>query len=384
MQGRVLKHSAHVLAGFALLVPLICSTGVQAGEQATSAGPARFHSIVDLEFVEQYAVIPKRTDVAVIDSRPKARKYDKGHIPTAISIPDREFEKHLSALPQDKATLLIFYCGGQKCSLSHKSAFKAEKLGYTNVKVFADGFPAWKKAGKHVAVSTAYVKKLVDSGSGMIIDARPKARKFDKGHIPGAVSIPYREFDKHVDKLPQDKAAPLVFYCGGLKCTLSPKSADKARALGYTNVLTYPMGFPAWKTAYGDMIETGSKVAGGTAHGGFAIKPGKESGTISIASFTQLLEQTPDQVMVVDVRDPAEFKAGSFKTAVNIPIDDLEKKVDALPAGKPIVFICNSGALSGEAYDMVKLLRSDLQVYFLEAEISFKPGGEFEIAPVTG
>jgi len=40
-------------------------------------------------------------------------------------------------LPQDKSTLLIFYCGGVECMLSHNSAFKAEKLGYTNIRVYS-------------------------------------------------------------------------------------------------------------------------------------------------------------------------------------------------------------------------------------------------------
>ncbi len=48
-----------------------------------------------------------------------------------------------------------------------------------------------------------------------LVDARPKRAKYDKGHIPGAVSIPARQFDKFKDRLPKDKKALLVFYCGG-------------------------------------------------------------------------------------------------------------------------------------------------------------------------
>ncbi|UCE89308.1 MAG: rhodanese-like domain-containing protein [Pseudomonadota bacterium] len=339
----------------------------------------KFHSIVDLAFVKEYAVIPKREDVAIIDARPKARKYDKGHIPGALSIPDREFDQHVKALPVDKKTLMIYYCGGEKCSLSHKSAFKAEKLGYTNVKVFAAGYPAWIKGGNVGAVSTEYVKKLVDTGAkALIVDARPKARKYDKGHIPGAVSIPDREFDQHVAQLPADKTTPLIFYCGGYKCTLSGKSAQKAAALGYTNVKTYTAGFPAWKSAYGP-----DAVATGAASAALAIKAGTDEGTISIDSFQKIVEENPQSIMLVDVRDPAVYKQGSFKTAVNIPIDALEKKIDSLPKDKPIVFFCNSGGMAGEAYDMAKMLASDLKVYFLEAEVAFQKDGSYKISPVT-
>ena len=48
----------------------------------------------------------------VIDSRPKKPKYDKGHIVSAISIPESQFEKLQGKLPRDSETPLIFYCGG--------------------------------------------------------------------------------------------------------------------------------------------------------------------------------------------------------------------------------------------------------------------------------
>ena len=48
----------------------------------------------------------------VVDSRPKKAKYDKGYIPSAISIPDSEFEKLKGKLPSAKDTPLIFYCEG--------------------------------------------------------------------------------------------------------------------------------------------------------------------------------------------------------------------------------------------------------------------------------
>ncbi|MBC8247120.1 MAG: rhodanese-like domain-containing protein [Deltaproteobacteria bacterium] len=72
----------------------------------------RFHDIVGVEFVKKNAVMPKPENVLIIDSRPKRAKYDKGYIPTAINIPDRNFDKMIDKLPADKNTLLIFYCGG--------------------------------------------------------------------------------------------------------------------------------------------------------------------------------------------------------------------------------------------------------------------------------
>lgn len=71
-----------------------------------------FHDIVDVKFVQQYVTMPKPKDVMIIDSRPKKAKFDKGYIPTAISIPHSQFDKMTDLLPEAKDTLLIFYCQG--------------------------------------------------------------------------------------------------------------------------------------------------------------------------------------------------------------------------------------------------------------------------------
>jgi len=83
--------------------------------------------------------------------------------------------------------------------------------------VYEDGFPKWKSTpGNYYAVETVVVKNLlVSEAPVMVIDTRPKKPKFDKGHIPGAVSIPDKKFDEFQGVLPQDKNVPLVYYCEG-------------------------------------------------------------------------------------------------------------------------------------------------------------------------
>jgi 3-mercaptopyruvate sulfurtransferase SseA len=59
--------------------------------------------------------------------------------------------------------------------------------------------------------------KIPKTDNVMIIDSRPYKPKYVKGHIPTAVSIPHSKFDQSKGKLPKDKNALLIFYCGGLK-----------------------------------------------------------------------------------------------------------------------------------------------------------------------
>jgi len=91
-----------------------CATTQKAPEAAKVEKKAdwKFHSIVDVNFVKQYAKMPQPDNVLIVDSRPKRPKYDKGYIPTAISIPFSKFDQMIDKLPKDKNALLIFYCGG--------------------------------------------------------------------------------------------------------------------------------------------------------------------------------------------------------------------------------------------------------------------------------
>jgi 3-mercaptopyruvate sulfurtransferase SseA len=73
----------------------------------------RFHDIISVDFVKDWVRLPKSDNVMLIDARPP-HKYTKGHIPTAINIPFSQFDELKNQLPENKSTVLIFYCGGQK------------------------------------------------------------------------------------------------------------------------------------------------------------------------------------------------------------------------------------------------------------------------------
>jgi len=374
-----------VMAALAALPGVHSTTALAADAAIVQPKEGWYKTLVDFDFMRQNVAIPPKKGVMIIDSRPAARQYDPGHIPGAINIPDSQFDKMVDKLPADKATLLLFYCGGLECMLSHNSAFKAEKLGYTNIKVYPAGSPDWKAKGAQMSVSAAYIKKLIDEKAAyVLVDARPK-RVADKGMIPTAINISDTEFDKHVDKLPADKATLLIYYCGGLECVLSDNSAEKARKLGYGNVLTYPPGYPEWEKLNGPaspmaaMAGAAATMAAGMAQAMVQLMPGKEKGSVTVESFEKVWKQNPGSVMLVDVRDPKEVAAGTIKGAINIPMNELEKKIAGLPTDKPVVFMCGTGARAGEAFDTVKLLGGKVQASFLDADIKFNTDGTYSM-----
>jgi hypothetical protein len=99
-----------LMLGLILAMAFGCTATRKAAEPVEAAW--KFHDIADVALVQQFAKVPQPKGAMIIDSRPYKPKYVKGHIPAAVSIPDSQFDKMTDKLPQDKNTLLIFYCGG--------------------------------------------------------------------------------------------------------------------------------------------------------------------------------------------------------------------------------------------------------------------------------
>jgi len=73
--------------------------------------------------------------------------WQEGHIPGALDF-DKVEGKLAKVLPADKGTLVVAYCGNERCSAYKAGAAAAKKLGYTNVKHYSKGIAGWKKSGE--------------------------------------------------------------------------------------------------------------------------------------------------------------------------------------------------------------------------------------------
>ena len=116
-----------------------------------------------------------------------------------------------------------------------------------------------------------------------------------------------------------------------------------------------------------------------------SVKAGAEEGSIDIVYFQETYESNPDAFYLIDVRDPDEFANGTIKGAKNIPVDQLEDQIPNLPSDKPIVFVCGTGARSGESYYMVQDVRPELKdVYYIDAEMKVEKDGTFTLTKPAG
>lgn len=312
---------------------------------------------------------PEAGKYVMIDSRPGGR-YHQAHIPTSISIPYADMDKLdkegkvSPLLPKDKDTLLVFYCGGITCHLSPAGAKLAIKQGYTNVKVYSGGDPDWAKAELRFASSPKFVK----DNNILLLDLRA-ADKFAAGHIPRALNLPAADLGKYKESdFPEYKGSLIVFY--------SDNQADVDAALelmvdySFTKATYFPGGLAKW-LKIGNAAEVGAKPA-----------PAKltyvrvlESYEVSIGEFMKAV--TGSGALIVDARTAGEFAAGKFRTAVNIPSEEMEKRFAEVPKDKPVYIHCATGSRAEMAYDILKA-KGYTNVKVLKANISFE-GDKYKI-----
>jgi len=87
-------------------------------------------------------------DAIFVDARSQ-NDYENGHIPGAVSLPVAQFEAEiaffLNRFPPGQP--IVTYCSGRTCKDSHDLAQVLSDVGFTNVRIFIDGFPGWEAEG---------------------------------------------------------------------------------------------------------------------------------------------------------------------------------------------------------------------------------------------
>ena len=104
--------------------------------------------LVEIDKIARAKEIFDKGNVLFVDARSQ-ENYEDGHIPGAVSLPlgqfDKRIESFLSRYPPEQP--ILTYCSGRTCEDSHVLAQLLSDAGFTNVRIFIDGFPGWKAEG---------------------------------------------------------------------------------------------------------------------------------------------------------------------------------------------------------------------------------------------
>jgi rhodanese-related sulfurtransferase len=95
----------------------------------------------------------EENNAAFVDARSESQ-YKEGHIQGAVNIPwqkvDQFFMDAYDRLAA--AQVIITYCDGETCDLSHELALFFKEMGFDKVHVLVNGWTVWKEAGLPVHV----------------------------------------------------------------------------------------------------------------------------------------------------------------------------------------------------------------------------------------
>ena len=78
----------------------------------------------------------------------------------------------------------------------------------------------------------------------------------------------------------------------------------------------------------------------------------KASDFLSPGLFPAQLEErlnTPDAPLVIDVRKPIEFAAAHIPNAKNVPLDEIEQRLDEFRSNSGVLIYCINGARTRQA-----------------------------------
>ncbi len=238
--------------------------------------------------------------------------------------------------------------------MSTSNAGLAKKLGYTNVRVFLAGEPAWSEEGYPVYASKGFVEK----GNIVLIDLR-KGDAPVKGRIPRSVQIHYEQLEERMDDIPRN--APVVLYSDNMG--EAQDAYEDMKEEGFKTVALVKGNYQGWVES-GGAIETGPIYSNEIK---WVRKLGK--GEVSVAEFKKAVMGDLPDTFVIDARTPEEIKElGIFTNTANIPLDEIPKRMNEIPKDKRIFIHCSTGARADLAYR--ELIKNDYDVKFLLLNIS--------------
>jgi rhodanese-related sulfurtransferase len=80
---------------------------------------------------------------------------------------------------------------------------------------------------------------------------------------------------------------------------------------------------------------------------------------INVKKTQEMLLENPEACILLDVRTVSEYNSGYIPGALNIPVSELESRLDELDSSKSIIAYCKAGSRSRTASD--KLVKHDFE-----------------------
>lgn len=197
------------------------------------------------------------------------------------------------------------------------------------------------KGAPDLAASLAGIPRLPKNyqpeAESLVIDSRPE-EAFKASYIPNAINI--QDGGSFATWLGSMVAPDAGFYLVGADGESLETAIYKAASIGYEAKIKGTFVYDA---------TTGKQFAAFDKH---SFKPEENE-------YTHIDTRTAKEVQ----QEPI------FKNSINIPLQELDRRISEIPTDKPILVSCASGYRSAIASSMVKKYLPDAQVYDLGAAV---------------
>jgi len=293
-------------------------------------------------------------ELALLDARDEG-EFGTAHPFWAVPCPLSRREIRARALLPRKSVRIV--CMDEGRGLAEQLTDWLEKDGCGNVAVLEGGRTAWQTEG-HVlfsginvpskafgewvehhygteSVDPAELKSWIDSGRGMVVLDSRTHEEFVRMSIPSGISVPGGELVYRIGDLAPDPKTLVVVNCAGR--TRSILGAESLRRAGIPNkVVALRNGTMGWELA-GLRCERGRTEAfplGTPKTAALALQRAKafaETSGVGVIGALDLarFEEDPDRTLyLLDVRDPAEFRAGHRPGTRSAPGGQLVQATD--------------------------------------------------------
>ena len=215
-------------------------------------------------------------------------------------------------------------------------------------------------ADKHV-VSAANLLERVAAGEDIcVLDIR-SAEDYAAGHIQGAINVPYGvAVAESLDKIPDD--IPVLVYCySGQTASQTIALLNLAGNDAYNVSGGFDNGISKEEAAAG-LMTTEETTFGEetyavdadiqTAIEDYYKQTAKETygkNNISAAQLAELMENSADEICVVDLRSAEDYAAGHIEGAINLPYGKgMQENFSILPTNKTLILQCYSGQTASQ------------------------------------
>ena len=295
-------------------------------------------------------------EIAIVDARDEGVFHER-HLLMASCLPLSRLELLAPGLLPRRSAPIVVCDDGE--GLAERTAARLIEGGYTDVSVLEGGVKAWEAAGfpiySGVHVPSKAFAEVVEHECGTpwisaeelaerqkrgerlaIFDSR-SYEEYHSNSIPGALSVPGAELVYRFNELVPSPDTFVVVNCGGR--TRSIIGAQSLIDAGVPNrVVSLKDGTMAWHLAGFDVVAGAERKAPGVSAEGLAVARQRADAVarrygVPVIDRAKLAEWQREAdrrtLYVMDVRDPAEYRAGHLPGSVMAPGGQLVQETDS-------------------------------------------------------